>query len=288
MARSGRSSVEEQEAASHVRIFSEGPLNGQRGLFASRPAQAGDVLLIEKPLMVRVPSNDASNLPYLCPYPESSYGKASQHLWNRSFGYDACAHCLRSLETASAMTSRLLNEPEVELPLQSQCLDNATDPKERCKCSDCGEMYCSQTCAERADAHYHKCLCVHSKESAAVSRIEEKWKQIQSAIGESSSITIILRLLATVQQKLNSGDDLNAASAHLDFLRAESEFESEQEHKTHRLKLLSTHEAALQDIWKTMSNEIFTDERLGVWRTWNQFVWLLSGICTNAVSPRDG
>jgi hypothetical protein len=36
-------------------------------------------------------------------------GLSAQHLWNREWRYRACAHCMRSIETADEMAARLSN-----------------------------------------------------------------------------------------------------------------------------------------------------------------------------------
>ena len=98
------------------RLHSCGDLRGQRGLFAARGYAKGEVILTEEPLVL------------------------GQHLFNRTFGYVACAHCLKSLETAREMTERL-SDGAATLPT------SATEPA--CTCQRCGERYCSPDCRNK-------------------------------------------------------------------------------------------------------------------------------------------
>ena len=160
------------ESLTVVRRHENGPITGQRGLFAVKDIVLGDIVHLEQPLV------------------------AVQHLWNRKFGYAACSHCLRSLETAPAMAQRLLGV-EYEVQLRDSDKFDTTDTAAHCDCPACGERYCSTRCAEAAAAQYHAALCTGSRdpeEQAAhpIGLIEAAWMKLHPP-PESASIHLVLR-----------------------------------------------------------------------------------------------
>lgn len=61
-----------------------GPVHkGQRSLYAVKDIQQGEVVHVEAPLV------------------------AAQHLWNKTFKYACCSHCLAPLESATQTACRL-------------------------------------------------------------------------------------------------------------------------------------------------------------------------------------
>lgn len=125
-----------------------------------------------------------------------------QFSWNAAYSYKACDHCLRPLESAQENARRLTGNSSLELPFPECC---TTDKKKIVTCSACGEFYCSTECQIAAYNQYHRVLCIQTKErnnSHPLEQLNEAWKQIHYP-PESSSIMLVVRLLATIIQASN-------------------------------------------------------------------------------------
>ena len=257
------------EVATVRTIAVDGALAGQRGLFATRGLTKGETVLIEKPFV------------------------AAQHLWNRAFCYSACSHCLKSLESAQVLASRLSGAEVGSLPLAEKF--DSTVSASHCECKSCGERYalacmnmlvhmharthvckiriawiyrscryCSSECQRSAFMQHHRHLCVGSQLDAEVALhpvtvVQELWKLLHPP-PESASITLVLRMLAIIQQRLDvqgssamtdgssavadsssasTEEQLDTATRPLSFLRGQTEFEtSEASQGVLQLKLL--------------------------------------------------
>ena len=102
------------ETATHFNLEVKdcGPPKG-KGLFAIKSYQEGEVIFEEKPLV------------------------CSQFSWNAMYKYVACAHCMRSLESAQEMARRLSGRPELELPYATQCCEITRAGKPCVPCPQC-------------------------------------------------------------------------------------------------------------------------------------------------------
>lgn len=72
--------------------------------------------------------------------------------WNSSFGYAACDHCMRPLETVIENIRRLASNPTLVFPLlehypTKQWLKNF------CCCPKCRVRYCSDDCRSLKEIH---------------------------------------------------------------------------------------------------------------------------------------
>lgn len=94
-----------------------------KGLFSKRAYKEGDIILEEKPVV------------------------CCQFSWNSDYGYLACDHCLRPLETAEENAQRLTGNPNIALP-HSECCE--TNKNLTTECPACGTKYCSVECQNEA------------------------------------------------------------------------------------------------------------------------------------------
>ncbi|KAI4457651.1 set and mynd domain-containing protein 5 [Holotrichia oblita] len=149
-----------------------------KGLFAKKDFHAGSVIFEEDPVV------------------------CCQFSWNAAYGYKACDHCLRPLETAEENARRLSAKPELHLPYPNLC---HTDKSTITYCSLCGIHYCSTKCQTTAYNQYHRTLCFERKsdiDDHPLYQLNEMWKQMHYP-PETSTIMIIPRILATIQQAVN-------------------------------------------------------------------------------------
>lgn len=94
-----------------------------KGLFSNRTFKEGDAILEERPVVC-------------CQFP-----------WNSEFGYSACDHCLRPLETAEENVRRLTGNPNFVVP-HKECCD--VNKSLITACPLCGVKYCSVECQNEA------------------------------------------------------------------------------------------------------------------------------------------
>ncbi|XP_060525378.1 histone-lysine N-trimethyltransferase SMYD5 [Cylas formicarius] len=149
-----------------------------KALFATKGMAEGSVIFEEDPLV------------------------SCQFSWNAAYGYKACHHCMRPLETAQENARRLTNNPNIELPYPECC---TTKSHEVVSCAKCGELFCSVLCQEAALDQYHKILCLQTHERNNIHPLEqlnEAWKQIHYP-PETSTIFLIVRMLAKILQSSN-------------------------------------------------------------------------------------
>lgn len=106
-----------------------------RGIYALRQYTAGDVIFEEAPLI------------------------SAQYCWNAAYGYVACEHCLRPLETAETNVRRLTNDGDICLPYIECCPTQEWLLRQTIMCN-CGVRFCSQDCFVKAMSTYHHTLCL--------------------------------------------------------------------------------------------------------------------------------
>lgn len=183
-----------------------------QGLFAGRNYNAGDVIFEEIPLV------------------------CCQFSWNAAYGYKACDHCMRPLETAEENVRRLTGK-EIQLPYPEL---GSTDKTQHSSCSSCGAPYCSVKCRQLAFEQYHQLLCFNSDHP--LSSLIETWKQMHYP-PETTGIMLIARIIACVEQ---AADKEAAVNTIMQFCHKTVNEEEEITHKllgpqfTDKLELLRT------------------------------------------------
>ncbi|CAK9794697.1 Histone-lysine N-trimethyltransferase SMYD5 [Anthophora plagiata] len=158
-----------------------------KGLFAIRPFKDGDTILEEKPII------------------------CCQFAWNLEYGYLACDHCLRPLETAEENVRRLTGKSTIILP-HPECCETKKDLIT--ECPECGTKYCSIECLNEASLRYHGILCLHTREkdeSHPLVQLNETWKQMHYP-PESATVMLLVKMVALVNQANNKEDILSIFS----------------------------------------------------------------------------
>lgn len=125
-----------------------------------------------------------------------------QFSWNAEYGYKACDHCLKPLETAEENVRRLTGKTEIVLPYPEFCTTNKSTITQ---CSGCGVEYCNADCQEKAFNQYHRTLCV---QTGPLQCLNDAWKQIHYP-PETGNVMLIPRILATIQQSCDKENTLN-------------------------------------------------------------------------------
>ncbi|XP_056646158.1 histone-lysine N-trimethyltransferase SMYD5 [Diorhabda sublineata] len=148
-----------------------------KGVYAKKPFLKDSIIFQEDPLV------------------------SCQLSWNAAYGYLACDHCLRPLETAQENAGRLSGQL-VELPYPECC---TIDKSKITKCPYCPVNYCSEECKMEAFDHYHKTLCHETNGSHPLEQLNEAWKKVHYP-PETNSIMLIARLLSRIQQASNKED----------------------------------------------------------------------------------
>ncbi|CAK1585579.1 unnamed protein product [Parnassius mnemosyne] len=147
-----------------------------KGLFATKKYDVGDVILEEDPLV------------------------SCQFAWNAAYRYLACDYCMRPLETPEQNVRRLSCKPDIVLP-HASCFDinleNVTT------CDQCGILYCSEDCKQRAYEAFHRTLCYDTSDAQhPVMVLLETWKQMHYP-PETTSVMLLVRILAFIEQSSN-------------------------------------------------------------------------------------
>ena len=123
-------------------------------MVATKAINAGDVIFEEEPFV------------------------SCQFSWNAAYGYAACDHCMRPLETVTENVRRLANQPALVIPLVEH------DPTKQwleqfCCCTRCKVRYCSEDCRIEAFKKYHRVACMgnyRTDDSHPINRLNEIWK----------------------------------------------------------------------------------------------------------------
>lgn len=160
--------------------------NNKKGkaLFATKMYNKGDVILEEDPLV------------------------SCQFAWNAAYRYLACDHCMTPLETPEQNVQRLSCKPDIILP-HSDCYE--TNVGNIMNCDNCGVLYCSEGCKQKALVTYHALLCHDSSNTQhPIVVLLEAWKQMHYP-PETTSVMLLLRILAYIQQS----SDPSAAAAKI-------------------------------------------------------------------------
>ncbi|XP_064421011.1 histone-lysine N-trimethyltransferase SMYD5 isoform X2 [Latimeria chalumnae] len=219
-----------------------------KGLFATRGIRKGEVVFIEKPLV------------------------SAQFLWNALYRYRACDHCMRALETAEENAKRLSGNPALVLPHPEQC---GVRKELHESCPQCQVQYCSPECKRVAYERYHRVLCLGpSREDPEhpLNKLQEAWRTMHYP-PETSSITLMARMVATVKQAKDEGLWMNLFSQFC------SRTANEEEEIIH--KLLGEKFKGQLEILRKLFAEVLYDERLSRWFTPEGFRSLFALVGTN-------
>ncbi|XP_014241295.1 SET and MYND domain-containing protein 5 [Cimex lectularius] len=149
------------------------------GLFATKSYREGETIFVEDPLV------------------------AAQFSWNEAYGYLACHHCLRPLETVEENVKRLTNNSNIIVPLPKLC---STDQSKHRACELCEIQFCSDVCKELAFQQYHNAICFAKKPSLL--GLCEKWKKIHYP-PETTSIMLLLKIIGMVEQAEGNEELMN-------------------------------------------------------------------------------
>lgn len=126
---------------------------------------------------------------------------SAQYCWNAAYGYIACEHCLRPLETAETNVRRLTNDGSISLPYIECCPTQEWLLRQTIMCN-CGVRFCSQDCFVKAMSTYHHTLCLGDQSDNPehpLNKLIDAWKQMHYP-PETCSITLVLRILAYIKQ----------------------------------------------------------------------------------------
>lgn len=96
---------------------------------------------------------------------------SAQFSWNKEYGYLACEHCLRPLETAEENIRRLSFDPTIQLP-HPESDPTGTVQFEVVQCEKCEAKFCSLECLKKAEV-YHQIMCASARPFAEINEI---WK----------------------------------------------------------------------------------------------------------------
>ncbi|XP_033633420.1 SET and MYND domain-containing protein 5-like isoform X1 [Asterias rubens] len=158
-----------------------------KGVFAATDFTTGNTLFTEDPLV------------------------SAQFLWNETYRYTACEFCMRSMETAQEMAQRLTGNSALVLPHPECC---TVKREEHTVCPQCLIPYCGVECRDQARAQYHQVLCVGQAPPAPehpLVILKEAWKTMHYP-PETASITLVMKMIATIKQARNKDLVLSAFS----------------------------------------------------------------------------
>jgi len=162
-----------------------------RGLVATRHFRKGETLLKEKPVV------------------------CAQFCWNECSGYRCCHHCLEPLETTQENAVRLTGDPSVVVPYTTEACPTKTTF--HTICTQCHLEFCSQQCLRDALDSYHQVLCMGAARldpGHPLNVLTEVWKKIHYP-PETASITLLVRILATIAQMPSQEESESLAQRYL-------------------------------------------------------------------------
>jgi len=164
-----------------------------RGLVATRHFRKGETLFKEKPIV------------------------SAQFCWNECSGYKSCHHCLEPLETTQENVIRLTGDPTVVLPLTAECCP--TKPDFHTVCPQSQVTFCCNNCMRDALDSYHQILAPILGQARLDPRhpfnvLQEAWKKIHYP-PETASITLLVRILATIAQRPSPEESEELAQKYL-------------------------------------------------------------------------
>lgn len=198
-----------------------------------------------------------------------------QFSWNSAYGYQACDHCMRPLETAEQNVRRLASDQSISVPLQEH------DPIKRlvdqfCVCVQCGVKYCSETCLADASKKYHQVACMgtfRQDDSHPINILNDAWKKMHYP-PETGTILLIVRIMAMYKQSKNKEEFLEALKSF------QSVFINEKDKIYHKM-LGENFESQMGELFKSFCHA-FQDEAFAMFTTPDAFKSLMAMIGTNS------
>lgn len=222
-----------------------------RSMIARRPFKTGETIFEEEPFV------------------------SCQFSWNQAYGYLACDHCMRPLETSERNVQRLANDPSITLPLPEYCPTQQW-MEQFTQCPQCGIRYCSEDCRIEANKKYHTVACMGNRrydETHPINILNEKWKKMHYP-PETGTIMLIVRILAMYKQ----------SRAKEEFLETLKQFQSIVVNEELQIfhKMLGTNfESQLSDLFQTFCHA-FNSEEFAMFLTPDAFKSLMGLIGTNS------
>ncbi|EDW51593.1 SET and MYND domain-containing protein 5 [Drosophila sechellia] len=198
-----------------------------------------------------------------------------QFSWNVAYGYAACDHCMRPLETVLENVRRLASDPKVEVPLL-QHDPTAQWVAQFTQCPRCKVRYCSEDCLMEAQKRYHRVACMgafHSDDTHPINVLNETWKKMHYP-PETGSIMLIVRLMAIYQQSTKKEE----------FLEQLQSFQSlivNREQKIYHKMLGENFEQQMEQLYLAFCNA-FTGEDFSMFKTPDAFKTLMAILGTNS------
>ncbi|KAL7723668.1 hypothetical protein ACLKA6_007998 [Drosophila palustris] len=125
-----------------------------------------------------------------------------QFSWNAAYGYAACDHCMRPLETLVENVRRLANNNAVVVPLVEHDPTAAWLPQFT-QCARCKVRYCSEDCLVEAQKRYHRVSCMgafRADDTHPINVLNETWKKMHYP-PETGTIMLIA-LIVNREQKI--------------------------------------------------------------------------------------
>uniref|UniRef100_A0A0K8TT51 Protein-lysine N-trimethyltransferase SMYD5 n=1 Tax=Tabanus bromius TaxID=304241 RepID=A0A0K8TT51_TABBR len=198
-----------------------------------------------------------------------------QFSWNTAYGYAACNHCMRPLETTEQNVRRLANDPTIRLPFPEHCPTKEW-VSQMVTCSRCGVSYCSEDCRHEALQKYHKVACMgvfQDDMTHPINILNEKWKHMHYP-RETGTIMLIVRLLAMYKQSIDKEE----------FLKTLKSFQSivfNEELSIFHKMLGTNFENQLQELYSAYVSA-FASEELSMFLDVDTFKSLMGLIGTNS------
>jgi len=115
-----------------------------------------------------------------------------QYSWGIVYGYEACHHCLKSLETPVGMLQRLSKDKELTLPIADHM--PSVDVSSFAFCPGCKVMFCSDACLKTALAQYHTPVCTNGEPDHPLVKLDELWRNMHYP-PETTSLVMIIKII---------------------------------------------------------------------------------------------
>ncbi|XP_017492241.1 PREDICTED: SET and MYND domain-containing protein 5 [Rhagoletis zephyria] len=222
-----------------------------RAMISTKPFAVGETIFEEEPFVSR------------------------QFSWNAAYGYAACDHCMRPLETVTENVRRLANNKALVVPLIEH---DPTKPwlQQFTKCERCKVRYCSEDCRIEALNKYHRVACLgafHSDDTHPINVLNEIWKKMHYP-PETGTIMLIVRLMAMYKQSNNKQQ----------FLESLQSFQSvivNAEKQIYHKMLGANFEQQMEQLFLAFCRS-FADEEFAAFTTADAFKALMGMIGTNS------
>lgn len=198
-----------------------------------------------------------------------------QFSWNAAYGYAACDHCMRPLETTEQNVRRLASDQTISVPFQEH------DPTKQwldqfCVCVQCGTKYCSEDCRVDALKKYHTVACMgnfRQDDSHPINILNDSWKKMHYP-PETGTILLIVRIMAMYKQSKNKEEFLETLKGF------QCVFVNEEDKIYHKM-LGANFESQMAALYKSFCNA-FQQEDFAIFTKPDAFKSLMALIGTNS------